>query len=668
MRVQKYHKQILEQTSSKSFSAPKSLAQKYRKQTSPMFLGSKIKAGNLLHSQRQNHNKWIRERGSSTIIVFILLGIMEGENTLLIDDATIFQMEEDQYHERNISDSSDEDGSDSNSNDSDGVTDAEQELQNTVTIKKKKKRGLTRLPKLRTAYINSGGRKRRVKFDQLGRFTGKYRAEFPSFLGDLIREKVGISVFNWKDVKKEVRDKLWEEITRYYEIDETRRKYVMNQLGILLQSFRKRLYADHIFPNLGKPTKLAKIPRRYRTILLSQEHWDKFVTHTQSAKFKDVSGKTKLARKESLYQHRMGRGGYSALREKLIMMNRWGLLGVEKKVIEKDEMPARSLMWYKARENKAGVLEDDNVKVIAHKLINDGELKLDPGTNAMTLVFGKENGGFLKGVGTGVTATRYFHVPRNKGSAKEQIQELKIELQKGKREIEKKDDDIKVLSTKMSEQDKTLKIVLAHLASQGMVIPDLQSPPNFSPPQAITVEKNVGSEDTSETIMGKELAKEPTKPEIAKSTKKILESKTSTIIHETPSYISRHPKTQDTPAPKVKQHRNVVAFGTIYLSTERQTVHGVPVQDDCYVVSIDKVEKGASFLPYETPEHKTVGDALKTFVAWPKYLVKPNSKVPLETSTKNNEPQKCMKRKKSYITREDILKQHTRSSKNKIKE
>ncbi|KAL6523050.1 hypothetical protein OROMI_031398 [Orobanche minor] len=334
MRVQKkYRKQILEQTSSKYFSAPKSLAQKYRKQTSPMFLGSKIKAGNFLHSQRQNHNKWIRERGSSTIIgvysayiTFDVLcanwtGIMEGENTLLIDDATIFQMEEDQDHERNISDSSDEDGSDSNSNDSDGVTDAEQELQNTVTIKKKKKRGLTRLPKLRTAYTNYGGRKRRVKFDQLGRFTGKYKAEFPSFLGDLVREKVGISVFNWKDVKKEVRDKLWEEITT------------------------------------------------------------------------DASGKTKLARKESLYRHRMGQGGYSALREKLMEIE---------------------------------------------KQINDGELKLDPGTDAMTLVFGKENGGFLKGVGTGVTATRYFHVPRNKGSAKEQIQELKIELQKGKREIEKK--------------------------------------------------------------------------------------------------------------------------------------------------------------------------------------------------------------------------------------
>ncbi|KAL6584233.1 hypothetical protein OROMI_003522 [Orobanche minor] len=191
---------------------------------------------------------------------------------------------------------------------------------------------------------------------------------------------------------------------------------------------------------------------------------------------------------------------------------------IEKKVIEKDEMPARSLMWYKARENKAGVLEDDNVKVIAHKLmeiekqINDGELKLDPGTDAMTLVFGKENGGFLKGLARESLPPDISMFPVTKDLQKNKFRSLRLNYRKGNVKLKKKDDDIKVLSIKMSEQDKTLKLILAHLASQGMVIPDLQSPPNFSPPQAITVEKNVGSEDTSETIMGKEPAKEPTKP------------------------------------------------------------------------------------------------------------------------------------------------------------
>ena len=32
------------------------------------------------------------------------------------------------------------------------------------------------------------------------------------------------------------------------------------------------------------------------------------------------------------------------------------------------------------------------------KQIKDGDVKLDPGMDAMTLVFGKENGGFLKGL------------------------------------------------------------------------------------------------------------------------------------------------------------------------------------------------------------------------------------------------------------------------------
>jgi hypothetical protein len=110
-----------------------------------------------------------------------------------------------------------EDGYDDNSSDDlDSSTDSEQEIQTTVKRKSKRKRGLTRLPKVRTEHTNSGGRKKRVKFDELGRFARKYRAQLPSFLGDLVREKVGLSVLNWRNVTKEVRDKLWEEITVSY--------------------------------------------------------------------------------------------------------------------------------------------------------------------------------------------------------------------------------------------------------------------------------------------------------------------------------------------------------------------------------------------------------------------------------------------------------------------
>lgn len=75
-------------------------------------------------------------------------------------------------------------------------------------------------------------------------------------------------------------------IQRFYEIEDSRRKYIMNRLGMLLRNFRRKFYAKYIEPNLGNTAKLKRIPKRYSTIILSQDHWDKFVEHTQSHKFK----------------------------------------------------------------------------------------------------------------------------------------------------------------------------------------------------------------------------------------------------------------------------------------------------------------------------------------------------------------------------------------------
>jgi vacuolar-type H+-ATPase subunit I/STV1 len=117
------------------------------------------------------------------------------------------------------------------------------------------------------------------------------------------------------------------------------------------------------------------------------------------------------------------------------------------------------------------------------KQITDGELKLDPGTDAMTLVFGKENRGFLRGVGTGVTPTRYFHVPPNRGSTKQQMKELQLELQKERRAKQEKDEELKALSVKVPEQEITISQILASLASQGKVLPNITSSTNGSPTQ-----------------------------------------------------------------------------------------------------------------------------------------------------------------------------------------
>ncbi|GKE32637.1 nucleotide-binding alpha-beta plait domain-containing protein, partial [Tanacetum coccineum] len=95
----------------------------------------------------------------------------------------------------------------------------------------------------------------------------------------------------------------------------------------------------------------------------------------------------------------MGRGGYALLKGKMI----------EKKEIEADEEPPRGIMWLKGRVNKDGKFTDDEIRSVGDTLkeaddkIKEETLNLDDSTDAMTVVFCKEKGGYARGVGSGVT-------------------------------------------------------------------------------------------------------------------------------------------------------------------------------------------------------------------------------------------------------------------------
>ncbi|CAI9270468.1 unnamed protein product [Lactuca saligna] len=112
-------------------------------------------------------------------------------------------------------------------------------------------------------------------------------------------------------------------------------------------------------------------------------------------------------------------------------------------------------------------------KMEHEKQIKEGQVNVELGTDVMTLVFGKEKSGFLKGVGTGVTYNKYFNVRRSKGSSNDEIKDLKVAMHNGKLELDKKDVELKALSTKVNEQDQTLKLVLAHLNAKEADFPNL---------------------------------------------------------------------------------------------------------------------------------------------------------------------------------------------------
>ncbi|GJR30228.1 retrovirus-related pol polyprotein from transposon TNT 1-94 [Tanacetum coccineum] len=163
----------------------------------------------------------------------------------------------------------------------------------------------------------------------------------------------------------------------------------------------------------------------------------------------EKSARGKMARSKNVYHHKMGRGGYVFVKKKMI----------KNKEIEADEEPPRYIMWLKGRVNKDGELTDDEIRSVGDKLkeaddkIKEGTLNLDDGTDAMTVVFGKEKGGHARGVGGRVTYKRYFHLPRSRQVTDERVELLQTQHDNERRERQQKDVLVKKLSTEMIEKD-----------------------------------------------------------------------------------------------------------------------------------------------------------------------------------------------------------------------
>ncbi|GJS34634.1 putative transposase, Ptta/En/Spm, plant [Tanacetum coccineum] len=188
---------------------------------------------------------------------------------------------------------------------------------------------------------------------------------------------------------------------RYFDVDLTVRNLVMHRLGKLLRNFRMKLREKYILPNLNTPSKLNELPAKYSAIVKAEE-WVEFVNYTTTDAYKEKSARGKMVRSKNVYHHKMGRGGYVFVKEKMI----------ENKEIEADEEPPRGIMWLKGRVNKDGEFIDDEIRSVGDKLkesddkIKEGTLNLDDGTDAMTVVFGKKKRGYARGVESGVTYKR----------------------------------------------------------------------------------------------------------------------------------------------------------------------------------------------------------------------------------------------------------------------
>ena len=111
----------------------------------------------------------------------------------------------------------------------------------------------------------------------------------------------------------------------------------------------------------------------------------------------------------------------------------------------------------------------------ADEKIKEGTLEVDGGTDAMTVVFGKEKGGYARGVGSGVTYKKYFDLPRSRKATDERLELLQTQLDHERIERQKKDQLVKELSDEMNVKDAQVKKLSTEMAETKGLVANLMS-------------------------------------------------------------------------------------------------------------------------------------------------------------------------------------------------
>ncbi|GJY09330.1 hypothetical protein Tco_0377515 [Tanacetum coccineum] len=261
----------------------------------------------------------------------------------------------------------------------------------------------------------------------------------------------------------------------------------------------------------------------------------------------------------------------------------------------------------KGRVNKDGEYQDDEIRSVGDKLketedkIKEGTLQVDQGTDAMTLVLGKENGGYARGVGSRVSLVDIHPV---NSSADEEGGTWG-----GGGELKKKQLFLDVIRMMRAFRRKCKKGKLLNLWELRERL------------------------DQSERILQVKIHN-PKK--MCRYYHELWHLKKITIIDE----------------------------GTVYKSDRKIMLHNKALLKDYYKVSIDKSLVDAAFIPdVGSNGCTTFLDAVGGFVSWPKNQVvfypkaTPPSTIQMITGENKTAPKVQTKRKNVYVSSDAMQKE-----------
>lgn len=147
---------------------------------------------------------------------------------------------------------------------------------------------------------------------------GPYSTPFASFIGAVVRRHIPITFDHWNPKDKSMepyKEFVFKETQSYFlNVDESRKKYVLQLAGKLHRCFRSYLTTKHLRDDDGNFIDVDR-PALHESVI-SPEEWETFVAKQNTAEFQKLSEKNRKRASNPQYPYRRGRMGYARLTKK----------------------------------------------------------------------------------------------------------------------------------------------------------------------------------------------------------------------------------------------------------------------------------------------------------------------------------------------------------------
>ncbi|VVA38411.1 PREDICTED: transposase, partial [Prunus dulcis] len=240
-------------------------------------------------------------------------------------------------------------------------------------------------------------------YNKKGKPYGPAHTKMQSYIGVLARSRVLIVDKKLTEIPKDIKELIWEAVDMAYVVVQGGKKMVLSSACKKWKDFKSTLTMHHILPFINEKERLRQPPELYKFI--EKADWDAFVASSLSEQFEYVHVEQAQKREKCEYNNRLSRKGCVGLEDDL-----------------EETMPGveidRSTLWKKAREDKHGNIPDPKVAEKAklidelQKQVSEGTLNVSGNNDVLTMDFGPEHPGRVRGVGARISTRQYFNLPK----------------------------------------------------------------------------------------------------------------------------------------------------------------------------------------------------------------------------------------------------------------